>query len=132
MILILKRLDSATLDGDVRAKLINGGEGAAEEFSMRVVKEQSGRMWKEIVDGKLRVPEEEAAKNIVKTVGGLKEIGPGASFLHHGFKKVVLILRGLPRALQRRLGHSHLIHPCILPHPLQPRRASGEGASERN
>lgn len=86
MILILKRLGSATLDGDVRAKLING-EGTVEEFSMRVVKEQLGRMWKEVVDGKLRVAEEEAAKSIVKTVDGLKDIGLGASFLHHDSTK---------------------------------------------
>jgi hypothetical protein len=84
MVLIVKRLRSPSTPPQLLAKLLSA---AAEEsnqevdsnvFVEKLVEEQLGKIWREVVvDGRLRVEERAVAGCLVKNISALGEVDDG-------------------------------------------------------
>ncbi|KAJ2933069.1 hypothetical protein H1R20_g4020, partial [Candolleomyces eurysporus] len=80
MALIVKRVRSPSTSPQVLAKLLNAAEETEvdpKEFSVKLVEEQIGKIWRETLDGRLKVDEKALASSLVRAIGTLGEVDTG-------------------------------------------------------
>ena len=80
MVLVVKRLRSPSTPPQILAKS-NAAEGIEADttaFNVKLVEEQIGKIWRETLDGRLKVDERALASSLVKTIGALGEVDDGS------------------------------------------------------